>query len=312
MSPRTNGIFVVVTLSLLIGTLLFTLRERAARHYAEATLKKTAQDQFVAEIESIQAKEKLRILEVREAELRTRISSLVPPKAAVLPPLTPNFQETVDNDARLQVLSFKAQRAALDAIYAPLFRKLSLSPAEIQAVEDLMVQRREQQNDIMATIRKQGLSMSDPAVSKLLSDARTEYAKVQAALLGAEGYQQLREFDRTSTLREMVSGIAGSATVAGAPLASAQAERLVQLMAASTAEYPNKESDINPASIDWEMVDAQAKEILSPEQFVAFQTLEGQGLTYNFSRQMDRLNELITKAAKAEKRAPIIAASPPG
>lgn len=307
MSSRTTRIFLVVTIPLLIGGVIFTIHERAAWHYAEATLKKTAQDQSFAEAELIQANEKLRILEVRETELRTRISSLVPPQAAALPPPTPNVQEIVDNDAHLQVLLFKAQRAALDAIYVPLFRKLGLSPAEIQAVEDLIVQHREQQNDIMATIRKQGLSMSDTTVRKLFSDARTEYVKAQTALLGVEGYQKLREFDRTSTLREMVSGIAGSATVAGVPFTPVEAERLVQLMAASTPEFQNMESDINPASIEWEMVDAQAKEILSPEQFGAFQTLEGHGLAYNFSRPMDRLNELITKAAKAEKNAGTVA-----
>lgn len=312
MIRRTTWIFFVVSISLLLGGLLFIRQERAIRHRAEAMLRKTTQNQLAAEAELSRANERLHSLEMYQAELTANIRKTVLPRAANLPQPIPNFQEKVNHDPHLQLLNSKARRAALKVTYTPLFQKLGLSETQTQAIEDAMILHEEQRYDLIVVVRQQGLSMQEPAISKLFGDLETQYAQTRAQLLGVTGNKELQEFERTAILRELVSGSVGSATVAGVPFTSAQAEKLVQLIAASTPEFQKIHSAIDIANIDWEIVDAQAREILSPEQFTAFQTLESQSLRFTASRQLTRLDTMITQAAEAERAEALSAKSAGG
>jgi hypothetical protein len=101
----------------------------------------------------------------------------------------------------------------------------------------------------------------------------SDHDTAQRELLGEAGHRQLREFERTADLREGVRGIAAAATIDGIPFTSQQTQQLIGALVAATPGTPGG-NRLNTAGTDWAAVDARAREILSPEQFTYFKTIE--------------------------------------
>ena len=207
-----------------------------------------------------------------------------------------------EKDPKLQALYFKSNRARTQTTYSPFYRQLQLTPQQISTFEEIISQRDETVNDLVSAARSHGLTMNDPVIRKLLTEAHDEYHSQIKSFLGEPSYQKLQEYERTSWLRQLVSEIAGTATLAGVPTTTAQNERLISVIAHTSPEYGRgKPVDMN--TVDWEIVDAQAATILSKEQFDAFTKLEGP----NSGRFLAKLHTAISAAKKADAAA----AAPP-
>ncbi len=140
----------------------------------------------------------------------------------------------------LHLLSLQ-QKAALDARYAALFRKLNLTPEQIDKVKELMIERQTSRQDILAVAREQGIDpRSDPAgFRKLMQDAQAEADNSLKAALGDYGYAQLQQYDQTMPQRGVVNQLQQSLSFTNAPLTEAQADQLVQILASTSPRNEN-------------------------------------------------------------------------
>jgi hypothetical protein len=207
---------------------------------------------------------------------QARLAALTTPPKASKPHLAPsptrNFEEVLRDHPELQNLQSAAKRAKLFITYGPLYYTLHLTPAQIDEFERNILQREEGFSDLTASAHRQGLSLSDPAVQKLAQKIGQDYQSAQRALLGESGTRQTMEYEHLRPYRDVVSGLAEAAAIAGTPLAAGQAEQLVQVLASAN---PHRGTNLdNPAYTDWQLVHEQAKTFLSPDQLTFIETTE--------------------------------------
>jgi hypothetical protein len=96
-------------------------------------------------------------------------------------------------------------------------------------------------------------------------------------LLGDSGYQQYQEFNRLAPAREFVTGLAGLTISTAAPMTSAQADELTQVLAQNSPAYRDGKR-VNSDSIDWDAVLSAAGKFLSPQQLASLGNLRLQTL----------------------------------
>lgn len=299
MNSRFTAAVVVLCI---LGAGVFHFQQRVHQDRLDASRReqqsKRLADEAAAKLLQQRVADQVKMIGMLSQKLSPKKSSI----ASQRPASFANTQQRLDEDPRVQVLHAKMRRNAIRFNYGSFFRSQNLSPAQAAAVEDALLQREETQNDATAVMRAKGLSPKDPAIGALVSKAEEDYAKAQIQLLGDTGYKQLKDYERTLQLREMLAGVAGTATARGIDFPSAQAEKLLQIIAATSDSYGHG-GWASMEQIDWEVVDAQAQLILSPEQFYAFRNLPSSGYQYTSSRGITQLNATITKAANADRAA---------
>jgi hypothetical protein len=246
--------------------------------------------------------------------LKKSVAAVVKSQAAV-----PARKQSVDvalqqkirdfrNDPKEQLRQLAARRLALGSIYGPLFRSLGLSPAQSEKFLDLTLKGEERQMDLSAVMRSQGLAEDDPMVIKLRADSDAELQTAQRELLGEAGFRQAQDYGRTSVVRELVSGLAGAAAVAGVPINAQQAEQLTYILANASSRYRSG-GPAEVAEIEWDKIDTPARAILSESQLTLFKTVEPPGSAY-FRKRFDQVFNQATKVEAASAATP--AAKAPG
>ena len=231
-------------------------------------------------------------------------------KPATPRPHLMSILEMIRNEPDAEALYLAKSRSDLVARYGPLFRLLGLSAERVASFQDIAIKREEAEMDLADVLRTRGTEDSGAAVAKLKAAAEAEYETTQRELLGEEGYRQLKEYERTSWMRDMISAVAGAAVVEHAPFTAQQADELVRAMAdSSTAYRSGGAAMIN--TVDWASVDALARRILSAEQFAVFSTMDP-GPTHGGLLQ-NRMYSLVARADEADRtQAPSVNSIPPG
>lgn len=187
--------------------------------------------------------------------------------------------ENDQKDPKIQVSQLASRRSKVRSTYELLFRTLGLSPAQIEKFQEIAARLEAQKMDLNAILGeevKANQVISEgtwSAVKKLQAKADADYQSAQRELLGETGYRQLQDYERTSPVRTMVSGLAGTAVLAGLPISAQQAERLTQVLANASSEYQQGRT-ASLATVDWNLVDAQASDILTESQLSLFKTAE--------------------------------------
>ncbi len=206
-------------------------------------------------------------------------------------------------DARQQGQSAAAQqfgleeyRAGLVPGYRQFFEKLGLSPAQIDRFVGIAMKGKESGRDLSALIKQGIVAENDPVVEKMKADIKTEMHSAYRDLLGESGFQQFQEFARTGIAKDMVKGYAGMALIAGAPVTAAQIEQLAQIVAHADSSGGSANS-YTSATIDWDLVDAQARPILSDEQWAVFRSCY---CDVGFRWAASRSASAIAKAVQAD------------
>jgi hypothetical protein len=195
------------------------------------------------------------------------------------------------SNPKLQTLWLKAERAYLGINYRPLFQSLRLSPEQIGKFEDIMMEHTEQEMDLSATAEAQGLANTDPAISALRRQYADQSVAATTSLLGAVGQDQLREFDRTTGVRDVVGQVAGL-VASTSPLSGDQGTQLIQLLANSSNQY-QAGGLASVSSIDWNSVLPQVQGILSPSQMTALQTMRAKD---QMAQMLSKLRQLVAQA----------------
>lgn len=227
------------------------------------------------------------------------------PSPANPAPRPPTSQmEIVASSPKLQVLELKRLRAAYRSDYRDLFQAEGLTAAQIERFVDNLVKEAERIMDLRAVANSQDEGGKQTAAA-LEKKVREDYEAAQRELLGAERYARMNDlYLRTVPIRNiMIAGLAGAAALEGVPLTGEQGDRLIQAALASPRADSGNAKD--PVSrIDWEAMDARAREILTPAQYEIFtKAAPYSGFTNRFAM---KARELTDRAYAADVAAKII------
>jgi hypothetical protein len=202
-------------------------------------------------------------------------------RAAAMPdPLT--------NDPKLQTLELQRLRAGVALDYGEFFRIRGLPPAQIEKFLENKAKRVELDLDLDLAATGQDAA-GKRATRTMRQRGEADYQAAQMEALGPENYRALLDYERTLLVRNgIVNGLAGSAALAGLPLTAEQGDRLFQAALAAAGNDPAMSGFELARRIDWQLLDAQAQQILTPEQFTLFRSVAPQNESLSrFSLQTD-------------------------
>lgn len=262
---------------------------------AETDLRRTAQR--LGEDERERTKRKTALTEINR-QLTAEGGARAPVAQAARRPTS--ILEIIRNDPTAENHYLAGKRADLAATYGPFFRSLGLSAEASAKFQDAFIKREETRMDLADVLRSQGTEASGKTVAALQAKADAEYEVAQRELLGEAGYAQLRSYERTSWMRQMVSAAAGVAVLEHAPFSPQQAEALVQVIASSSKSYQQGGS-VTDDSVDWEAVLVRAKSVLTSEQFTVLTTMDpGPSRGGLLQRRMYTFVERVNQAEAAK------------
>lgn len=140
----------------------------------------------------------------------------------------------VDNPEFLHALGVHRQ-AVLDSRFADLFRRLNLSDDELAAFKRLLAEKENVALDVIAISEE---SREGPLpVGTLRNSIRAAQAEVEQAIaqsLGSERYAVYREYAQMLPHRDTVAQLQQRLSYGSAPLTPAQADAMVQILAATS------------------------------------------------------------------------------
>jgi len=149
------------------------------------------------------------------------------------------------NDPKFAKLIALQQKAALDSSYAPLFKQLTqqlnLSPAQLAAFQNLLVQKQNAARDVITAARDQGL---DPAtdraeISQLVTQSNAEIDQQIQTTLGPDAFAQYQSYEQTLPQRNTVNQVQLSLSYTSSPLTDQQAQQLIQVLASNSDKTYN-------------------------------------------------------------------------
>jgi len=137
----------------------------------------------------------------------------------------------------MQKLMHVEQKAALDNRYAALFKKLNLTPEQLDKFKNLLVEKQTSMMDVFAAAREQGINpREDPeAFHKLVADAQAEVDASIKAALGDADYAQYKGYEQSLPQRNTVGQLEQRLSYSSTPLSDSQSESLVQILASTGA-----------------------------------------------------------------------------
>jgi hypothetical protein len=121
-----------------------------------------------------------------------------------------------------------------------MFKQLNLEPEKLEQLKKLMVERQTVSTDVLTAAIQQGL---DPVqnradIRKLTADSQTKIDGEIKSLLGDGDYASYQNYQATLPQRSVVNQLQQSLSYTQNPLSDAQAEQLVQILAANPAARP--------------------------------------------------------------------------
>ncbi len=290
-----------ISVSLLAGAIALSLitwrwaretrrsREATAEIEAKQALVRAERDRDVARLVAVE-RERVATKATLDA-LKESPATVGPAKSpARTGQRLPSILELIRDAPDAEAFYLESKRAQLAARYGPLFRTLGLSAEAVAAFEDNYIRREGAQMDLENVLGTRG-EESVGAVEKLRAAAESNYNAAQRALLGDAGFGQLEAYENVAWWRGTVSAMAGVAAVEHIPFSAGQADALVEAF---------RSSNQGQSGIDWEHFDAQARGILSPEQFEVIHTMDP-GPTRGGLLQT-RLYDLVEKAKRLEPK----------
>ena len=213
------------------------------------------------------------------------------------------------NNPEVQKLMAAQQKAQLDNRYAALFKQLNLSPAQLEAFKNLIIEKQNAQRDVMMAARESGLNPRENRddLQKLVAEANAETDAAIIAAIGQEKFDQYRSYESTGSQRTLVDQLNRTMSYSATPLSDSQSQALVQILAQDAPSLTNTTSNQRIAlaggpfggsgsrvQITDAMI-AQAQTVLSPDQV---KVLQQQQAT---QQNEQKLRELMRAQAQASR-----------
>lgn len=136
----------------------------------------------------------------------------------------------------VQALLSLQQKAAVEARYAALFKSLNLTPEQAERLKTILADRQTTMQDVMSAAREQGLDPRNDrdAYQKLMEVARNDINNSIKSVIGESGFAQFENYEQTLPQRNVVNQLKQRLADTDTPLTAAQADQLVQILAANT------------------------------------------------------------------------------
>jgi hypothetical protein len=221
------------------------------------------------------------------------------------------------NDPQFAQLMALQEKARLDSTYAPLFKQLAqqlnLSPAQLAAFQNLLVQKQDAARDVLIAARDQGLTPgADRAeIGQLVAQSNAEIDNQIQSTLGPDAFAQYQSYEQTLPERNTVNQIQTSLSYSSTPLTDSQAQQLIQLLAANAPQSNSNPTSFrtllgggNPTTPITEADISQAQGILSASQVAALQQIQQQ------QQAQAELQRQIRAAAQQNAAAPPAGTAP--
>lgn len=138
----------------------------------------------------------------------------------------------------VQAMLSVQQKAAIEARYSALFKNLNLNAEQTDKLKTLLAERGNTRRDVEEAARAQGINPREnpEAYRKLFTDAQNELNAGIKAVIGDAGFAQLQTYEQTLPQRSLVENLQQRLSSTNLPLTSAQAEQLVQILAANSPQ----------------------------------------------------------------------------
>jgi hypothetical protein len=185
------------------------------------------------------------------------------------------------------------QRAALDARYADLFKKLNLPPDQLEKFKSLLVDRQTSRIDVMIAARESGLNPRENRddLRRMTEEAQAEVDAAIKTSLGESVYNAYQNYETTQPQRNLVSQLDQRLGYTSTPLNATQSDFLVNALAASgTAEQggPGNWGGGGSRALITDEVIQKAQSVLTPAQVSALQQLQSEQQAQQKIRDMMR------------------------
>jgi len=292
--------FMIVAIALLVGTGLVYWQAAHLRFAATSELTDLATQKAELERKLQAAQERLARLKKKAAESP---SSVVTSKGASFgtaskPTAGKRTTDLIADDPATEVKMSQWQRAIVGVEYGPFFRRYGISREQIEKFQDDWVKRAEADIDLRAAARQQGPAGAD-TVAALQAQSKAANEQATRALFGSEAYEQLKEYERTLPVRNiLVFGLAGAAAMDGVPLSAQQGDQLWHAALEASGNNPKADGETMLNNMDWTALDARVQQILSPAQFELFKhSAPPAGFR---SRQEYEFDQIVRRAREAD------------
>ena len=156
--------------------------------------------------------------------------------------------------ARPEIQAYVAsqQRSRLESSYLALFRNLGLNQEQSDRLTGLLLERQNLRGEVAEAARSQGIDPREnpEGMRRLLATAREELETSIKGVIGPAGFAALQSYDATLLQRGVVGDLQQRLGNTGAPLAPAQAEQLVQILANNPVPRPTATRPAAAAATD--------------------------------------------------------------
>lgn len=266
MSPRLGLVLTALTLVIALLVATFTVRQsrrQIVQQFEEATARQASlrRDLHRAREQPTTAAASLTVVAPAPSAM----------KPAALPPRRrpPGLAEFASENPDILNEFAQSKRAELGRYYLPVLLHLGLNTEQRERFKDILAAEVLRSGDLFIAAQAQGLEMTDPAIVALRKKSEQQVHDELAELLGASGLKEYEDFERTLSLRGYADGLA-TQVAAASPLTAEQADQLTRALAEANPPYRNGRR-ADPGQVDWEAVDARAREILNPTQLAYWQ-----------------------------------------
>jgi len=188
------------------------------------------------------------------------------------------------DDPEIRRLMAIQQKAQISRQFAPLMKKLNLTPDQLSQFQSLMLEKRNVQLDVLSAASQQGINpMQNPdEFKKMIESAQSDLDQKIQTTLGDDNYAQFQNFQQTQGQRGVVNQLNQDLSYTDSPLTTAQRDQMVQIMAQTAppktpanAAAPNTPPP-GGGNLVTDQTIALAQNVLSASQLQALQGIQQQ------------------------------------
>lgn len=255
MSSTKVSVAIASAVVLLAG--VSVVRDASAARLAEEHQAAAAATLATLRAQHANARQQVATLQRQKADDDARELQII---ATTVDPVRPYLQ---DPDYRALARTQAQARRHLE--FQRFYRRLGLSPDQIERFEQIMV--RQDQSNLDGQIARD-LGRDEQAVYR---ESGPAWRSAMRDLIGEENMGPLQEYLRSMVLRNFVDGIAAKSYESGEPITLEQSDQILAHALAHDATYQSGKGT-DPGKVDWNAVWEPASKFLSPEQLVTFET----------------------------------------
>jgi len=142
-----------------------------------------------------------------------------------------NFISNLMDDPQFGKLWADQEKTRVAAAFAPLIKRLNLTPDQATQFQNLMAERQASVMDAIAAARSEGVT-DRAEMAGVIQQATSQVDSQLQALLGPDGYSQYQNYVQTQPQRNQVNQLQlGLINSGNAPLQDYQVQQLTQILA---------------------------------------------------------------------------------